>query len=208
MRLLAFALAGMCLSACATVSVVPKEAKVKTAAAQTQQSELRQASQAYVQQTVERGWIVAGPGWTEMAMVLLNGRDETAEKPTDLKYADRLMLKAEHGADPVEILVTDTKDASSGLAALTDEVETLLAKTKSDKLERADVTSYERALVHAQKSRKSFIEAAGSIQKMYGKSSEQAELALTDYEGEIDRARRTANRIADVYAQRITGFGL
>lgn len=209
MRFIAFAIASLSFTACTTVSVIPQQANVKTATVETAQSDLRLASNAYCEEAVERGWIAEGASWTEMARVLIDGRDAEQASPEAPNYADVLVMRAAHGVDPVAILVKDTQDAETGLAKLSDQVDDLLRENPDRKLQRADVTSYERALVHAQKSRRSFHEAAMVITAdTTAPLPQSAEVAFASYDQEIDRARRTANRIADLYAERISRLGL
>lgn len=209
MRSIAILFTGIVLSACTTVSVLPQKTVVSTTTAISEQSELRLASTAYIDTAIARGWVPQSASWSDVARVLIDGRDGSETATSEPSYAERLTVQARHGHDAVGSLVRDASDARLGLSELTDEVEILIASRHNRFLERADVTSYERVLVHAQRARRSFVSAASVLTDYTGAPlPDSAEFALSAYDQEIDRARRTANRIADLYAHRITGVGL
>ncbi|HPE48284.1 MAG TPA: hypothetical protein PLR76_07805 [Hyphomonas sp.] len=191
------------LAGCATVSVIPGQATVTSGISQTQ-SALRTASTDYCDQAVEAGWVKSSGGLAGLADTLINGMSrEQARADT---YAARI------GADkraPVLVLsriVKDTKDARAGLSGVSREARALLDQpevTDSQHVaSRADLMSYERALVRAQMAYRSFQSALGEVaaRPELDVDTGVVDQELDAFAATIDDARDTANQLADKYA--------
>ena len=143
-------------------------------------------------------------GLAGLADTLINGMSrEQARADT---YAARI------GADkraPVLVLsriVKDTKDARAGLSGVSREARALLDQpevTDSQHVaSRADLMSYERALVRAQMAYRSFQSALGEVaaRPELDVDTGVVDQELDAFAATIDDARDTANQLADKYA--------
>ncbi len=97
-------------------------------------------------------------------------------------------------------IVSDVKAASTGLDAVTIEARSVLSG--SSEAGRADVMSFERALVRAQKSYQSFNTVIGELKAREDNDVDlaPAEAALGAFAVSIDDARSTADGLAKKYA--------
>lgn len=184
------------LAGCATVSMVSGETTVETGLTQDQ-SELRTASAAYCDETVEEGWVNASGGLFGLANTLINGESET-EKPAD--YATRVEAAT---AAPVIVLariMSDSEAARTGLAAVTSEAVRVLNSPTETKTSRSDVMSFERALVRAQLSHRSFQEALSVVAVRADMGVGPVDAELETFADTIDEARKVADGLADKYA--------
>ena len=179
--------------------MVPGETIVQTGISQTQTA-LRTASSDYCDQAVEAGWVKSGGGLAGLADTLINGLTREQERADT--YAARI------GADrsaPVLVLtriVKDTQDARTGLTNVSREAESLLNTSGRKAASRADVMSYERALVRAQMAYRSFQSALGEVSASPEMDVDTAPVdkELDAFASAIDNARETADRLADKYA--------
>ena len=144
------------VTGCATVSMVSKEAVVETQLAQ-EQSQLRQSSDAFKSKAEDAGWVSESRGLMDFANILFGGSEQTDGRPA--RYAEQ--IDAAEADLPVvfETIATDARSANEDLIAIDALASALLA---SGEVSRADVISFETALVTAQKSYRNFAEATGT----------------------------------------------
>ena len=188
------------LSGCATVSMVSKESVVQTEAA-ANSSLLRESSESFKLVAVEEGWVNESRSLMDFANILFGGESEQTGREVD-SYAD--LINAADGGEAtvysrIEADATRAADDLAVLVYLADEC------AASGEVMRADLISYESALVVAQKSYRSFAKAAGIAGKSDSEARANAEEALSALAARIDEARLTADKLADAYASRDTG---
>ena len=183
------------LGACATVSMVPGEANVETGLG-GQKSALQVASIEFCDGAEDKGWINAGNGLAGLANILMHGREDADGEAGH--YSDRIEAATAEPAEIVTRIATDAEEARLGLAKVSAEATAILAEGESE-TRRADVTSYERALVRAQRVSRAFTDALSIVSERTG-DTDVADTALTEFNAEIDAARLTADELAARYA--------
>lgn len=183
------------LGACATVSMVPGEASVETGIG-GQKTPLQKASIEFCDGAEQKGWIKAGNGLAGLANILMHGRGDEANGASH--YADQIGAATAPPADIVTQIASDAEEARLGLASVTAEAERLLADTESE-ASRGDVTSFERALVRAQRVSRAFADAIEIVSERTTDVAD-ANAALSDFTADIDKARLTADELAERYA--------
>ncbi|HBX92287.1 MAG TPA: hypothetical protein DEG79_05280, partial [Hyphomonas sp.] len=99
-------------------------------------------------------------------------------------------------------IVTDAQAARTGLADVSREARDVLQSGKEDTASRADVMSYERALVRAQMAYRNFQGAMGEVTSRPDMDMDVAPVdrELKSFADTIDDARETADGLADKYA--------
>ncbi|MEO0550684.1 MAG: hypothetical protein AAFZ91_12250 [Pseudomonadota bacterium] len=189
------------LAGCATVSMIPGTTIVE-ATLSSEQSTLRNASEAYVQTAEDENWVQPSGGIMDLAKVLMDGvsGDQDGRAGSYLE-----MLEADI-ADP-EVRLTeidmDVREAATRLAAITTEAQAFIADpTAAEAIRRSDVMSFETSLVTAQKARTSFIEALQSVASQGSFDMNPTQDALTDLDHAIRDARKMADTLADLRAGR------
>ena len=190
--------ASLCLLAgCATVSMVSGETSVETSLTQSQ-SALRKVSAEYCTDAVKKGWIEATGGLAGFASTLINGKsdDETRD------YASRIGAKSDAPSLVLARIVSDAQAARTGLADVSREARDVLETGGQDSASRADVMSYERALVRAQMAYRNFQGALGDVTSRSDMDMDIAPVdrELKSFADTIDDARDTADGLADKYA--------
>jgi len=187
------------LAGCATVSMVPGEALVQAGLSQNQ-SALRSASTDYCEHAVDAGWVKSNGGLAGLASTLINGITSDQERADT--YAARIGAGSEAPALVLARIVNDTQSARSGLRTVSQEADTLLSDAGKAGATRADVMSYERALVRAQMAYRSFQSALGEVSARSDMDIDTAPVdkELDAFANVIDTARDTADRLADKYA--------
>ena len=190
--------ASLCLLAgCATVSMVSGETSVETSLTQSQ-SALRKVSAEYCTDAVKKGWIEATGGLAGFASTLINGKsdDETRD------YAFRIGAKSDAPSLVLARIVSDAQAARTGLADVSREARDVLETGGQDSATRADVMSYERALVRAQMASRNFQGALGDVTSRSDMDMDIAPVdrELKSFADTIDDARDTADGLADKYA--------
>ena len=190
--------ASLCLLAgCATVSMVSGETSVETSLTQSQ-SALRKVSAEYCTDAVKKGWIEATGGLAGFASTLINGKsdDETRD------YASRIGAKSDAPSLVLARIVSDARAARTGLADVSREARDVLETGGQDSATRADVMSYERALVRAQMAYRNFQGALGDVTSRSDMDMDIAPVdrELKSFADTIDDARDTADGLADKYA--------
>lgn len=187
------------LAGCATVSMVPGETLVEAGLTQNQ-SALRTASTDYCDKAVEAGWVKSNGGLAGLANTLINGITSDQERADT--YAARIGADKQAPALVLARIATDTQAARSGLNEVSREAQTLLVNSGKHGATRADVMSYERALVRAQMAYRSFQSALGEVSARPDMDMDTAAIdrELDAFAAVIDNARETADRLADKYA--------
>lgn len=187
------------LAGCATVSMVPGETLVQASLSQ-KQSALRSASTEYCERAVDAGWVKSSGGLAGLANTLINGI--TSDQANADTYSARIGANNEAPALVLARIVSDTQAARAGLGDVSREANALLEDTAATTATRADVMSYERALVRAQMAYRSFQSALGDVSARDDMDIDTAPVdkELQAFEGVIDNARETADRLADKYA--------
>ena len=191
--------ASLCLLAgCATVSMVPGEASVETSLTQSQ-SALRKVSADYCADAVKNGWIEATGGLAAFASTLINGKSDSDDSRD---YASRIGAKSDAPSLVLARIVSDAQAARTGLADVSREASDVLQSGKEDTASRADVMSYERALVRAQMAYRNFQGAMGEVTSRPDMDMDVAPVdrELKSFADTIDDARETADGLADKYA--------
>lgn len=185
------------LSACATVSMVGSEATVETGILQ-EQSSLRKVSDAYIELAESKQWVQKSKGLLGFARVLMEGSNaDDASKPDD--YTALVVRDAPTRQAQMNLIRDDIEGAAHGLDVATMEAEKLFDTDAAAKALRADLVSYESALVTAKQARRTFLSTLGDLDLNTGN---MASYALAELDLSIDSARDTADRLADFAADR------
>lgn len=195
MRRVAYGVLLLALSGCATVSMVPDQALIERPATE-EQTALRAASDAYCADLADRGWVSGDNGLAGLASIVLNGVDE--ERAASESYADRIGAASADPATVIQRIAEDAATARTGLAQVISEAEGVL-DAEASATGRADVTSFERALVRALKANRSFSGALDTVSQRTDQTA-TAELAIDALSRQIDEARRVADGLAARYA--------
>lgn len=177
--------------------MLPGQTTVETSLS-AEQSSLRKASDAYVEQAENEKWIMPSSTLLGLARVLVDGvtGDDTPDS-----YSDAIDASSAEPADVFQRILVDINRARSGLSAVTQEAQIFIAVSGHDKTSlRADVTSYERALITAQKSRRSFVDALSDVSERSTEGVSDVDAGLAEFDAAIDKARKTADDLADLYA--------
>lgn len=194
MKTLFFSLSTLLLTGCATVSMVSQEAVVETETREDQ-SEVRQGAEAFETLAETEGWVSQGGGLAGLANMLFGEEDSGEAAPAS--YADRVSAKDAKPEAVFSTVAGDAKKAAQSLADLDQLASDLL---QSGEVRRADLISFESALVTAQKCYRSFSEATGLAETRGRDGLKYAEVALKDLASVIDTARRSADNMADAYS--------
>ncbi|MBA3069480.1 MAG: hypothetical protein FP825_13495 [Hyphomonas sp.] len=184
------------LAGCATVSVVPGEATFETSLTKNQ-SELREASNAYCEEVVTSGWIDESGGIASLADTLMHGKTEAAGSAGF--YATRIGAETKAPALVLGRIVADSQAARSGLAEVTGEAEALLRGRDKTASNRGDVMSFERALVRAQMAHRGFQEALDLVSVRADMDVQPILAEIDSFAVLIDDARSIADRLAERY---------
>ena len=151
------------LGACATVSMVSSEAVVETGLS-TEQSSLREVSEAYTDLAERKHWVAKSGGLLGFARVLMDGASGDDQTP-EMKYTADLKSGSASRSQQVLQLRDDIESATHGLNVATMEAEKLQGSEASAKRLRADLVSYESALVTAKKARRTFVSALADFEQ-------------------------------------------
>ena len=196
--------AGLSLGGCATVSVIPGAAPAEQVVS-LQQSSLRTAASNFSEQAIERGWIKRERGFMQFARTLAHGNDSLADDGTaGNSYSGMIGVTERNPDSVVKSLASDVNDASSLLAALSQEAQAFLAteQTARNVTARGDLVSFERTLVQAQTARRTFADVLAQLDTA---DTAAADAAMTKFDRQIARARLIADRLAREYATRNVG---
>ena len=195
MKTLLSCLSTLLMTGCATVSMVSQEAVVETGATETQ-SEVRKSAEAFETLAETEGWVSENGGLAGLASMLF-GDERNAGEKTASTYAER--VSASDGK-PAAVFGTVATDAEKAARALEDLDRLAGDLLKAGDVRRADLISFESALVTAQKCYRSFSEATGVAEERGRDGLDRAEGALKDLASAIDTARQSADSMADAYS--------
>jgi len=190
----------LALSGCATVSMVSGQALVETGLGK-ESSSVEQVCEAYVSNAEAEAWVKPSPGFFGLARTLVTG-----EQSASTGEASAYLKRIEADTAPVETVMaritTDVGRARSGLDIASSE--TLNALTEQDKdtaLLKAQLISFESALITAQKSRRTFITAFEVVSdRSASHDATEFNAALNAFDLSIDAARITADKLANAYS--------
>lgn len=185
------------LGGCATVSMVASEATVETNLT-AQESSLSKVANAYTDQAERRNWVQASKGLFDFARVLMDGAKDDGSK-SDQSYIDQVERQSDDVAAQIEFIRADIESAAHGLDVATMEVEKLFGADVPAKALRADLVSYEGALVTAKQARRTFITVLSDLEMDDANSTTYA---LAEFDASIDSARDAADKLADYAANR------
>lgn len=185
------------LSGCATVSMVASEATVETSLT-VEESSLRKVSSAYTDLAERKNWVEENKGLLDFARVLMNGASND-EANGEVTYLAQVQAQGGAKIDQAKFIRTDIEGAAHGLDVATMEVEKLFEAELPAKALRADLVSYESALVTAKKARRTFISALADIEMA---DANPSTYALAQLDVSIDAASDAADRLADHAANR------
>ena len=183
------------LGACATVSMVSSEATVETGLT-AEQSSLRKVSDAYIDLAERKHWVAKSGGLLGFARVLMDGSSDDGK---DGAYAAELQSAAVTVEAQEARLREDIEGATHGLNVATMEAEKLFEADLPAKSLRADLVSYESALVTAKKARRTFVSTLAQLEIDGAAATTDA---LTAFDSSIDEARDAADKLADLAADR------
>ena len=195
MKPLLFCLATLALTGCTTVSMVSKQAIVETELTE-QQSEVRERAEAFEAMAADEGWVMQSGGLSGLADMLF-GADQSATDVTSQSYAQTIAASAE---EPAAIFATVEADAATAARSLQELDLIATALLESGEVQRADLISFESALVTAQKCYRSFAEATGVVEGDASRERRETEAALRVLANVIDGARISADQMAAAYA--------
>ena len=195
------AVAVCALGGCATVSVIPGAAPAEKTIS-LQQSELRAAAAEFTQEATDRHWIAKEHGVMRFARVLAHGGDALGEGERAREtYAEMIGVGHRDAASIALSLSADVNDASALLSALSQTAQSFLASDDPDRMitTRADLVSFERTLVQAQRVRRNFADILPQIDTA---DTGSVDAAMAKFDRQVDRARGVADRLARDYANR------
>ncbi|MEO0608495.1 MAG: hypothetical protein AAFY82_09715 [Pseudomonadota bacterium] len=184
------------LGACATVSMVSSEATVETGLT-AEQSSLRKVSDAYIDMAEREKWVAKSGGLLSFARVLMDGVSGDQTDPTST-YAAALAASGTLDQQTAR-LREDVESATHGLNVATMEAHKLFGADLTAKSLRADLVSYESALVTAKKARRTFVSAMADFDK---ETSASVSDTLSAFDASIKAGNKAADKLADYAALR------
>lgn len=190
--ILAFSLAG-----CATVSMVASEALVETDLA-SEDTSLRKVSDAYTDLAERKNWVEKSAGILGFARMLMDGSDDR-DQGSDLVYLENVQNTSADIKAQLDLIRADIEGAAHGLDVATMEAEKLFETERSAKTLRADLVSYESALVTAKKARRTFVT---TLTELAMADANPTTYALAEFDNSIDAANDAADKLADFAANR------
>ncbi len=185
------------LAGCATVSMVASEALVETNIA-SEDTSLREVSDAYTDLAERKNWVAKSAGILGFARILMDGYDK-GEQTADLAYLENVQNTSSVLSAQLELIQTDIEGAAHGLDVATMEAEKLFETERSAKSLRADLVSYESALVTAKKARRTFVTTLTELEMA---DANPTTYALAQFDNSIDVANDAADKLADYAADR------
>lgn len=189
------------LGGCATVSVIPGATQTQEIVS-AEQSALRISAAEFTRESTKRHWIAEDRGFMRFARVLAHGNDSvSAGEFHQETYAEMIGVGQRNQVSIALSLSADVNDASTLLAALSKSAQTFLALGRGERsiTTRADLVSFERTLVQAQKVRRTF---AHVLPEIATADTAAVDAAMAKFDRQIDRARQIADRLAREYAGR------
>ncbi|MFC6197099.1 hypothetical protein [Ponticaulis profundi] len=183
MRNLYLAAAFLCLGGCATVTIQPANF---TMSLNEEQSELTKSAKAFADNAEAEGWIKKSDPIAFLQSKLFPSSDAGDNTP---EYVEQLKENSASQTEYRQKLMADMASATASLTELNTTAETTLAGEMQP--ERADVASFEDALIAAQKCRKSFADAKDELA-----TSVEMDRTLAGLDAEIETTRRLADDLA------------
>lgn len=185
------------LAGCATVSMSPGDATVEMAITD-EQTALRKTSDAYCQAVTDEGWVNERSSLASLASILISGR--RSDETTPQTYGDEIGVETGHPEELSRRIAKDADTAREGLGRVVAEAEAV--RHAGSEIARGDVTSFERALVRAQRAHRAFAAATETVMAR-GAEARAAVHSVEAFAAQID----TARGIADDLLERYTGTG-
>jgi len=185
------------LSGCATVSMVGSQATVETNF-NKEKSSLSKVADAYTEQAERKSWVEKSKGLFGFARVLMDGADSKSDD-REPQYVALVKDQTSTPSEQAQLIRSDIKSAAHGLDVATMEVEKLFEVEMTAKSLRADLLSYEGALVTAKQARRTFITALTDLEMA---DANTTTYALTEFDASIDKARDAADKLAAYAANR------
>ncbi len=190
------------LTGCATVSVIPGTATVETSLSE-EQSEFHKTCGAFVEQAEAEHWIAPSTSLIGWAKVFVYGDKDEAQKTS---YTSAIDVAGASPDTARSRILTDIQTAEASFGSVLDEALTYIESTDlNEKQLRTDVTHFEKALIAAQQSRRSFAEAVTILSGRTSRDLSDLDEALAGLDAKIDEARVTADSIANLYASQAFG---
>jgi hypothetical protein len=177
--------------------MVASQATVETGIS-SEESSLRKVSDAYTDLAERKNWITKSQGLLGFARVLMDGANESEQSETS-EYAAQVQRDAIQLEDQIALIRNDIEGAAHGLDVATMEVNKLFETDRPARSLRADLLSYESALVTAKKARRTFVTTLDELALNDGNT---ASYALAQLDVSIDNARDAADKLASFAADR------
>jgi len=174
--------------------MAPGETTVETGISK-KQTALRQSSDAYCSNAEDKSWVGKQGGLAGLASILING--QRADRQPSVLYGEHIGADSGDTGELARRIADDATSANSGLQTVIAEAEAV--KASGEAIRRADVTSFERALVRAQLARRGFLAATEMVRERGG-DVDAARMAIDEFALEIDRARQLADDLLGLYA--------
>ncbi len=187
------------ITGCATVSMVPGSAIVE-AKATPEQTALRDASDAFIEKTEEAQWVTRTSGIIDLAKVLMDGR--SGDEVSADSYADVIEANSADALDVRDRLLSDIGEAASSLRVVNEQSQIAMQRPPVSKSSlRKNVVSFEGALVAAQKSRRSFVNATSIVAERSDMDISLIDAELAAFDKVIDTTRSLVDALADMHVE-------
>lgn len=170
---------------CATVSMQP--ASLTTSFTQ-QKSELTKQAEAYSATCVDAGWTQASNPLGFIHKSLFPGADQEEAATT---FGQSINAETADLNEVQSVLIAQITEAHSSLAYLNQTAAQAL--DSSEGIVRADVRSYEEALISARKAYRSFEDVRQTVEDRSDAPSSQVDNALAFFDDEIERSKSVAD---------------
>jgi len=141
----------------------------------------------------------------QYARILARGNDDVSDSDVAEKSYAAIIGIGERAPESILLsMATDANDAAELLSAMSHEALAFLTTNRAERsaTSRADLVSFERTLVQAQKTRRVFVEA---LELVDAGDTASVDAAIAKFDRQIDRARTVADRLAREYAGRGVG---
>lgn len=189
------AVTALALSGCASVSIYPTQSS--SVAVETEPSPLFTATEAFSALAEAEGWVAPSKGLLQAAQSIFDGKP--IEGNAAASYADRIGLGEAAPEMVMGRLAGDAQRVQSELGQIN-----LLARQMLDdqdaEVRRADVASYEKSLVWAQRAHRMLASTTDKVLRQSAVPSADVDNALGGLAEEIDRTRKLADALATRFA--------
>jgi hypothetical protein len=191
------AVASLALTACATVSIYPSQSSGAASVEKTK-SALQIRSQAFCDLAEAEHWVKRSPGLLQAAQSIFDGKPVEGEGAKG--YAERRSLSTIAPDTAIGAIAEDARRAREELATL-NAVARQALDNASVPVVRDDIATFEKSLVWAQRSHRTFAAATDSVLRLAAVSSVDADNALALLAEELDRTRKLADVLAARFAE-------